>query len=865
MRLYQLWFVSACTLAIVCCTAHFSVAQISYSVIDSLYEEDFNTLPTGPTNTNIQTHASGYTSGWLDNSVTVPGTSVGLPGWYLWHPLEESPEGGTNGHQRFRFNNGTITTASFHAFGGTGGERALGAIGGTGLADNGDDMYFGLRLVNDTAQTLSGFSILYDGEQWRRSGELGGETMSLSYSLSATESTWKDPATSFNPLLSANFTAPLVGGAGGTNGNTTGQVADISAYVTNDFSWEPGAELWLRWADTQQSGSDDGMAIDRIRFTAGNSIVDLNDVFSVTTGVTSSASTWSNSLAPLSNKTYRVVSGHTVTVDAPFPGIVLRANSGGTINFDNAGSGADIRLLVVDAGGDLTKTATGNFQLGNGSAPTLGKLELNDDVAFSIDAGAEFGLNMSLTGSGDIDFNSGAGSRLVLNTSTTQHTGVIRFNGSGDEVRIAGATNNGFGTIEMNSTGANTLYFDPGLQADEGTVIFNQPGTIDHASTQTSPSQRRLHGPQRLVANAPITVDLTKGFPDSGTPINERRLIIAGIDGTNAISGSADIAVNGTVTDLSNGTDISHHEFEVGAADESLVAPVSDYSGTITGNDYVDFEIRTSFPNGRFVMNNNSRLEMGHQVVESAYSTEIGEVVINDGGTLEIGFESTSDAGVSGHESHQLKLISSGSRNGDLTITGDNATVRMQINGTAGNQFDSIVSNGDVQLDGILNVLVNPVSSIGTNPTWTPSLGDSFEIIKVMGQTLSADFDGNGTVDNVDLTTWQSSYGVDADGDADGDGDTDGRDFLTWQRQVGQSSATGIITGMFSSLQITDPLNTLLNAGLDLQLNYIGNTSVQLLVVSAGPVSGLAAVPEPGTGIILLSLALIVGTTRHSK
>ncbi len=53
----------------------------------------------------------------------------------------------------------------------------------------------------------------------------------------------------------------------------------------------------------------------------------------------------------------------------------------------------------------------------------------------------------------------------------------------------------------------------------------------------------------------------------------------------------------------------------------------------------------------------------------------------------------------------------------------------------------------------------------------------------------SADFDNNSIVDEHDLATWQISYGLNDDGDANGDGITDGRDFLIWQRQFYQPSA----------------------------------------------------------------------------
>jgi hypothetical protein len=50
---------------------------------------------------------------------------------------------------------------------------------------------------------------------------------------------------------------------------------------------------------------------------------------------------------------------------------------------------------------------------------------------------------------------------------------------------------------------------------------------------------------------------------------------------------------------------------------------------------------------------------------------------------------------------------------------------------------------------------------------------------------FTADFSGDGVVDENDLAKWQGSFGVDAGGDADGDGDTDGGDLLLWQQQLG--------------------------------------------------------------------------------
>jgi hypothetical protein len=55
----------------------------------------------------------------------------------------------------------------------------------------------------------------------------------------------------------------------------------------------------------------------------------------------------------------------------------------------------------------------------------------------------------------------------------------------------------------------------------------------------------------------------------------------------------------------------------------------------------------------------------------------------------------------------------------------------------------------------------------------------------------AADFNDDGAVDDADLAAWQSNFGHPSGAEkSHGDADADGPDFLTWQRQIGGSSAT---------------------------------------------------------------------------
>jgi hypothetical protein len=149
--------------------------------------------------------------------------------------------------------------------------------------------------------------------------------------------------------------------------------------------------------------------------------------------------------------------------------------------------------------------------------------------------------------------------------------------------------------------------------------------------------------------------------------------------------------------------------------------------------------------------------------------------------------------------------------------------IEFDLNGTAIGEFDRLFVDGQIQLDGILD--------LGMGGAYVPSANDVMTIISapggVLGQFaqvnqpmnmpaglmfavdysqpqfvrvrvdrvagLAADFNGDGIVDAGDLAQWRNNFGVDADADADGDGDSDGADFLVWQRQLGSSVPTPVL------------------------------------------------------------------------
>lgn len=862
-------------------------AAISYSTMGSLYEEKFDSFPVTPPNNlplngNIQS-GSPFTAGWqndVDPDVS-PEADISVPGWYLYHQASIAGEGGLDTHSRVRAGSGGSNVGSFYLFASNpmshlNAEKSLGSLAsGTLISDaSNGNVYMGLRLTNDTGQTLNSFTITYDGELWRRGNAATPETLFFEYSTAATPGTWQtSTAGLYAAGTAANFIAP-VGLAGTTDGpidgNTAGLVSDITGTFTG-FDWYPGQDLWLRWRDPQIPGTnDDGLGIDNVRFTADNSGTgNPNNFTSIAGGSASSGSTWNDSgNPPASGKNYRILSPHAVTLDQDFAGDSITVASGGsldiTANSLDTFTGLEIRRLVIESGATLTESVSGNFKLGKlvDYDTPLGTLILQDDVDFTVGAGETFTIGMAVQGTGDMNIDTGAGSVVQL-ASSQGHQGVIRFNGEGDVFMLG--WNKDFRRVEMNSTGDNRfslMHTGERGSANQGDLTFNQGGTIAHETTTIS-TQSRLAVLGTLIANAGVTVLLTDPYPIGG-PNSERRLQFL-----NGLQGSSDVNVIGMGSDPTNvDAGVLLHAFEVGPQNDNNadVVPSDAFSGTLTAVNFVSLKLRRNMPSARILLDANSRMDTGHGNTGASSTTfAFGEIVVNSDATLEVGFynEKSGGSGGTGHRVGQIQLVTDGGRSGDLTLNFGSKTV-MQVNGLLDGQFDTIVAEGDIILGGTLELWVNPVSTNATaNPTFTPQLGDEWVIMTLAGgSSLPTDFDDSTAVDGVDLTIWKDAFGVNADGDADGDGDSDGADFLAWQRTVGQTSTpSGTITGNFIDVVSPTESGSEWAAGLDFETVVVGN-EVILRVIS---VPAIAPVPEPSTVALVGMAALGLLAVRRKR
>jgi hypothetical protein len=234
---------------LLCLTAVISVspmlrASISYTTSGSSITQNFDTLSN-----------SGDTNAWANDST--------LTGWHLFNRFGDALGS-------YAANHGTSANARFYSYGNlSSAERALGGVGGqsdyfSNPASNTVAGYLAFAAINNTGVLLQSINVGFQGEQWRNGGEAAAHTMRFQYGFGSTfssVSSWNTPGGSFDwssPIFSTT--------AGATDGNTAGLVANLGGTI--NASWNAGDTLWLRWVETNDTGSDHGLAIDNFSMTA---------------------------------------------------------------------------------------------------------------------------------------------------------------------------------------------------------------------------------------------------------------------------------------------------------------------------------------------------------------------------------------------------------------------------------------------------------------------------------------------------------------------------------------------------------------------------------------------------------------------
>ena len=216
--------------------------QIAYA--GGTYAQGFDSLPS----TGTFTLASAGPLG-LD---AAPISASGLGGWSL------AKYGGSGTLALFKVDNGSGNSGSIYSYGATAAtDRALGSLAsGTTISR------FGATFVNSTGQTITQFTLAYTGEQWRR-GTGAANRLTFDYAFDPTNLN----TGAFTAVPALDVVAPVTTGSSvALDGNAAANHVAIGSTVTG-LNWAPGQVLVLRWTDVDDTGSDDGLAIDNLSFS----------------------------------------------------------------------------------------------------------------------------------------------------------------------------------------------------------------------------------------------------------------------------------------------------------------------------------------------------------------------------------------------------------------------------------------------------------------------------------------------------------------------------------------------------------------------------------------------------------------------
>lgn len=322
------------------CSAQFSLTSATYT-------QNFNTLPSSG--------SVSVTGGNLNNYNT------SLNGWYF-------SESSTNANTTITAGNGSSSTGDTYSFGVTGNsDRALG-----GLQSNTLNPTIGFYFTNNTTATVTALTITYTGETWRIGNTGRPDRLDFQYSLDATlltVGTWTD----YNSLDYQNNASATTG-----SGSLL-QSLSVSATLSG-VSIGIGGTFFIRWADANVNGSDDGMGIDDITITAtfSGSFSSSTDYFKSNTssGYWATPASWQSSadgstnwitatLYPTSSASaITILNSHQITIASAATAKALTINSGGTLVHNQS-----VNFQIIDGTGD-DFTINGTYIL-NGTQPTF--------------------------------------------------------------------------------------------------------------------------------------------------------------------------------------------------------------------------------------------------------------------------------------------------------------------------------------------------------------------------------------------------------------------------------------------------------------------------------------------------------------
>jgi predicted extracellular nuclease len=490
----------------------FGVPRASAQVTPSLgvpYTQNFDTLP-----------ASGSAT-WTNNST--------IPGWF---------HARTGTGTTIVANNGSSNAGNLYSYGCTDAvapcnvtpnattDRALGSLG-SGNAGIGN-LFWGVRLQNNTGSTITQLDISYTGEQWRNSAA-AAQTVAFSYLVGSPTVTGSlaefQSAGVAVPQL--DFTSPVTGGsAGQLNGNLAANRVTLTHSITG-LSIPSGTEIMLRWSDPDHSGADHGLSIDDFSVTAtGTAPVDnpptvastspadnasnvpLNSNVSVTFSepVNATASSFQISCATSGAHAFGLSGGPTTyTLDptADFSaGEVCTVTVVGAQVTDQDGTP---NQMAADFVFDFTTTGApprpihdvqGSTPSGDGPSPRAGETLTTTGVVTLLRTGTNTGgaansfFIQTPDGAVDADPNTSQG-LLIFTNAVPVYTATGVPVAVGDEVTVTGTVSEFFGMTEITSV-TNISAIDTGNPLP--TAVTLTTTILDPTASPAQPQLEKFEG-----------------------------------------------------------------------------------------------------------------------------------------------------------------------------------------------------------------------------------------------------------------------------------------------------------------------------------------------------------------------------------
>jgi len=561
-----------------------SVAQaqtISYGTNGVAYTQNFDGLG----NTTATIAVGGSTVESLSNGALFSGATSSLDGWFA------EKIGGTGASFQYRPDDGSGNAGAIYNYRTSGSTNfALGSIAsGTVISQ------FGAVFTNNTGGTVTSITISFTGEQWRLGGSANiVNTLTFGYSVGA--NTIDSSGGTFVADTNLNY-ADTIHGATATvlDGTNSANQVQITDTITG-LNWTSGSTLAIRWADANDSGNDDGLAIDNFSFTAfgtgagsvaqywnpnGATGIGGNGTWDGSSNVWNPKADASGTLTTYSATTNTVFGGTAGTVSVVSGGVTANggvefavggyiingpgvltlgsAAGGHAIAVDNAADTATINAQVSGANG-LQKNGPGTLALGSTANNFTGGVQIAGGT-ISISDDRQLGDSTN-----DVTFSGGG----TLKTSVSMTT-ARNFSGNGS-LNIANGTtltvNGNFGTTALTLSNNGTLDLE-GATSNVGVLAFSAPGTLTSSGNIVNATGLDA---TNLVGKATVLLSPTEGLNlGSGTlTVNVGTGGDLALNTPVALGGSGNSSLKktgtGTLELLGDNADVGFFRLQIGSA-----------------------------------------------------------------------------------------------------------------------------------------------------------------------------------------------------------------------------------------------------------------------------------------------------------